>query len=428
MMSQQMVDMRDDKKHHGLGRMMAVVGIGYLFLIIVDPRNGLPKLSIQYLLKDDLHLDATQIANFLALSAFAWYCKPLAGLLTDSFPLFGTRRKGYLILSTFATAGFWLGLAVFPHTSATLFWSMIVINVGLMIAQTTLGGMMVEAGQEHRATGRLSSARMGGEYSGILLGGLASGWVAARFLRPGFVASAILLAIFIALVVWLVKERPKSESEEPKEGVLNQTVNQLTALFKSRTLWIATGFWMLVRFAPGFDTPLFFYKSETLKITKEFMGVIAFTNAGAAIAGSLIYLWACRRYPLDKLLYFGVIVNVLSTIIFFAYKSSFSGLIVEGIHGLGNSLAFMAILDLLARATPKRSEALGYALIFSLGNISVAFSDIGGSWLYEKLQRSFMSMVWLNSATSALVLLAIPFLPKVLVAHRDGQLTTLDVK
>ena len=84
-------------------------------------------------------------------------------------------------------------------------------------------------------------------------------------------------------------------------------------------------------------------------------------------------------------------------------------------------MAWLAILDLLARSTPKGCEALGYALIFSFGNISYQMSDVLGSSWFEKFGNSFTPMVWINSGTSALVLLAIPFLPKSLVAHTDGQ-------
>ena len=85
------------------------------------------------------------------------------------------------------------------------------------------------------------------------------------------------------------------------------------------------------------------------------------------------------------------------------------------------AMASLVILDLLARSTPKGCEALGYALIFSFGNISLYTSDFFGASWFEKFGNSFTPMVWINSGTSALVLLAIPFLPKSLVAHTDGQ-------
>jgi hypothetical protein len=94
---------------------------------------------------------------------------------------------------------------------------------------------------------------------------------------------------------------------------------------------------------------------------------------------------------------------------------------VESAAGMGTGMAFLAILDLLARSTPKGSEALGYSLIFSFGNMSLLGSDVLGSNLYETFHHNFTPMVWINSGTSALVLFAIPFLPKILVEHTDGH-------
>ena len=98
-----------------------------------------------------------------------------------------------------------------------------------------------------------------------------------------------------------------------------------------------------------------------------------------------------------------------------------TALVIEGLYGLCTALAFMPIFDLLARATPKEYAALGYALIFSLGSLSVSGSDLIGAWILEHFNRNFTGMILINSATSALVLLALPFLPRALVAHRDGE-------
>src|SRR3954462_1220946 len=94
---------------------------------------------------------------------------------------------------------------------------------------------------------------------------------------------------------------------------------------------------------------------------------------------------------------------------------------IEGLYGLCTALAFMPIFDPLARATPKEFAALGYALIFSLGSLSVSGSDLMGSWIFERSAHSFAGMILLNSGSSAIVLLVLPFLPRQLVAHRDGD-------
>ena len=399
-------------------RVMMLVGIGYLFLIFSDHRDGITALTIKVILKDQFHLNPTKIAAFFVIASMPWYFKPLAGLLTDNFPLLGTRRKGYLVVSTLLAGIFWIVLAIVPTSYGSMLTLLVCINIGLVIGQTTLGGLLVQYGQEYKATGQMSAIRNASENLALLVSALVSGWIASHFVRPGMAIAGVLL---FALAGFFIKFHHEPRETIPSTGAAKATLLQFKKLFTSRTLWIATVFWMLIRFTPGFQTPLFFHQTDHLKLSLEFIGFLKFINCGTAFIGSLAYIYLCRRYSLRTLLYFGVILNVLSAFCYLGYNSKLGAGLVESAAGLGTGMAFLAILDLLARSTPKGCEALGYALIFSFGNISLFTSDfLGASW-FEKFGNSFTPMVWINSGTSALVLLAIPFLPKSLVAHTDGQ-------
>ncbi len=399
-------------------RVMMLVGIGYLFFIFSDPKDGIMGLAMKVILKDQLHLDPTKIASFFAIASMAWYFKPLAGLLTDNFPLLGTRRKGYLVASALLAGVLWIVLAIIPTSYGSMLTLLVIINIGLVIGQTTLGGMLVQYGQEYKATGQMSAIRNAAESLGLLLSALVSGWIASHFIRPGMAITGVLLFV---LVGFFVKFHHEPRVTIPNTGAAKATLLQFKKLFTSRTMWIATVFWMLVRFTPGFQTPLFFHQTDHLKLSIEFIGFLNFIHYGTALIVSLAYIYLCRKYPLRTLLYFGVTLSVLSAFCYLGYNSKLGAVLVESAAGLGTGMAFLAILDLLARSTPKGCEALGYALIFSFGNISLQMSDIWGASWFEKFGNSFTPMVWINSGTTALVLLAIPFLPKSLVAHTDGH-------
>ena len=399
-------------------RVMMLVGIGYLFFVFSNPGDGIMGLAMKAILKDQLHLEPTKIAAFSVIASMAWYFKPLAGLLTDNFPLLGTRRKGYLVVSALLAGVLWIVLAIIPTSYGLMLTLLVIINIGLVIGQTTLGGMLVQYGQEYKATGQMSAMRNASENLALLVSALVSGWIASHFVRPGMAIAGVLLFV---LVGFFVKFHHELRVTIPSTGAAKATLLQFKRLFSSRTLWIATVFWMLVRFTPGFKTPLFFHQTDHLKISLEFIGFLQFIHFGTALIGSLAYIYLCRKYPLRTLLYFGVTLNVLSAFCYLGYNSKLGAGLVESAAGLGTAMAFSAIFDLLARSTPKGCEALGYALIFSFGNISLYTSDFFGASWFEKFGNSFTPMVWINSGTSALVLLAIPFLPKSLVAHTDGQ-------
>ncbi len=394
---------------------LLLVGAGYLFLTLCDSREGVANLALRFLLKDHLHLTATQLAGFFVIIKLAWYCKPFAGLLVDNVRLWGTRRKGYLVAFSAMTAVLWAALSFKHDTYASMLVLVLAINFTLMMVHTTLGGMLVEVGQAYSATGRISAVRSGTESFGWLLAGLAGGWIAARMLHYGFLLNAGLMLVLTFLFAKVLRENPAGP-DQPK-----WTLAQFKPLLRLRTLWTAAGFWVLVKFSPGFGTPLFYYQSETLGFSPQYIGYLGFVSAAAGLLGSLCYMQVCRRVALNKLLWVGVGLHAVSSLAYFAYQSMGLAISIEALYGLCTALAFMPIFDLLARATPKAFAALGYALIFSLGSLSVSGSDLFGSWLFERMDHSFAGMIMLNSGSSALVLLVIPFLPRVLVQHRDGE-------
>src|SRR5438552_3827400 len=61
-----------------------------------------------FLLKDYFHLEKEDVAFFFYWVTFPWNVKPLVGILTDAFPLFGTRRRHYMMLGSIAAGGMWL--------------------------------------------------------------------------------------------------------------------------------------------------------------------------------------------------------------------------------------------------------------------------------------------------------------------------------
>jgi hypothetical protein len=73
------------------------------------------------------------------------------------------------------------------------------------------------------------------------------------------------------------------------------------------------------------------------------------------------------------------------------------------------------------RATPRGSEALGYSVMMSVWNFAGALSDVVGSWLMSGLGLSFTALIFVNASTTLATLVAVPFLPRVLLARREGE-------
>src|SRR5271169_7088698 len=68
-----------------------VEGMGQIVGLISQPLN--------YYLKEALGWTPVQVTAFITIFNLPWIIKPIYGLVSDFVPLFGYRRKGYLIVA-----------------------------------------------------------------------------------------------------------------------------------------------------------------------------------------------------------------------------------------------------------------------------------------------------------------------------------------
>lgn len=389
--------------------------LGFFGLQLSNP-SFLGQITFNHLLKDELKLPAAMTSSFFLIVGLAWYCKPVAGILTDAFPLFGTRRRHYLLISIAAAGACWVAISFMPHEYQVLVGSVAVLNCFLVMCSTVLGGFLVEAGQRMRATGRLTATRMFGTYTAMLIMGPLGGLLAVIGLRAtAWASAACILMVFPLAYVYL--------KEKPQKGVhleaIHNAKQQLSAIVRSKTLWWALVFASLFYFAPGFTTPLYYYQKDHLGVDDQFVGYLGMMKGAGLIVGAILYGFLARRFSLVKLLAFGITISALCALLYLLYSSPTRALAVDFTYGFGFALAEVCLLDLCARSTPKGSEALGFALIVSVTNLTTQGADVIGSVLVGA-KWSFPDLVLLNAGTSLVVLILLPFLPRTLLGTRDA--------
>src|SRR5262245_1253455 len=94
-------------------RWSVIIAAGMLASNLALP--DLLDLPIKHLLRTELRLGRDEVSLFLSLAGLPWYFKVLAGLLSDCFPLLGTRRRHYLIFSGTLAGASWLAAGTVPH-------------------------------------------------------------------------------------------------------------------------------------------------------------------------------------------------------------------------------------------------------------------------------------------------------------------------
>ena len=406
-----------------LRRMFFLISVG-LFITTLGQPGVIGQLPFRFLFKNQFHFNAAQQANFFAIATFAWYLKPLAGLLCDSFPLFGTRRRSYLILAGVVAGLAWSLFAIAPRSYLTFFWLMVTLNAAMVIASTSIGGLLVEAGQEGRATGRLASVRYAIDGVINVIAGPLGGWLAARAFGWTAGLGAMLLFLLVPMTLVLVKE-PRLARRNL--AVWSAAAVQFRLILRSKTMWATAALLMFVFMAPGFGIAMNYYQQDVLQFSTTFIGRLQALSGIGSILATGLYAYLCRKVPLKPLLWGGVFLNAVSSLPYLWYRSPQSAIIIDTTNGFLAILGILPLFDLAARATPKGSESFGYALLLSVYNISVfAISYPLGSWLYELpgvgWHHNIGRLIWLNAGTSLVALILVPFLPRMLLAQREGEI------
>src|SRR3989475_13130662 len=122
-------------------------------------------------------------------------------MISDSFPLFGTRRKSYFLLtSALATlAGIALGLVGEP-TYSKLAVFMLIMGLGIAFTDVLTDAMMVENGKPLGLTGAFQSVQWTAINVAILLVGIVGGYLAQhRLLQAGFLLPALFPLLTLVL-------------------------------------------------------------------------------------------------------------------------------------------------------------------------------------------------------------------------------------
>ena len=393
-----------------------MVGLGAFVTTIAQPAV-IGRLPLQLLLKNQLHFHAQTLATFMAVIAFAWNVKPIAGIMSDAFPLFGTRRRHYMLLSAGMAAVCWFLMGVVPRSYMPLLLTAFGANAFMVIASTVMGGLMVEAGQRYGISGRVTSIRQALQSVVSLGNGILGGYLAATAFGWTVGIATALLLILALVTFFALTERPVAVRDR---DVLANARRELVTLFRSRTLWASGSFLALVYISPGFTTPLLFMQTDTLNFSTPYIGLMESIEGAAGLLGALIYGVVCRRFNLRQLLTTAIALNVTVTLLYLRYGHD-TAPFIHATVGFAVICSELALMDLAVRSTPPGCESLGFALMMSARNLALGGSDMIGSWLIDSRGWVFHELVWLNAGTTALILFFIPFLPRAVMSRKDGD-------
>jgi MFS family permease len=389
---------------------MLFFAIVYVVEGIGQARVGIIFQPLNYYLKV-IGWTPVQVTAYLAILNFPWIIKPVFGLVSDFIPLFGYRRKSYLIISSICAVGAyaWIVRLTEPSEFALL---LVLTSFAMATASTLCGALLAENGQSYR----LSSTFVGQQWLWFYIAIMASSFVGGALVERLPPLSALQAAAGVAAVapiavilasLFLLSER-KSRANRLE---VQRTFQSLVTALKSAKLYLVAFFLFLYSFAPGFGTPLYYFMTDELKFSQSYIGILGSIASAGWIAGALVHRWFLRKMSSKALLYISIVLGTLAAASFLLLADEVTAAIVNFANGAAMMIATIASLTLAANYCPKRSEGFAFAGLMSIMNLADVFSNNIGAFLYEHVFDSRLGpLIIVSAATTAFAAVLVPLL------------------
>jgi MFS family permease len=439
--------------------------------------TGVAELFFQ---KDVLKLSPAEVAGIAFWITLPWSMKMVAGVASDVYPLFGSRRAAYLLVGTALTLSGYGMLAWAVDTKATYLLASVLVAVGFMVQDVVADALSVEVAETDEEIGQIQTlGRMALLLGGISVGYL-SGWLAGTIgPRPVFaLATALPLLVASSLALgWRARRRISPPAVSPaaaQAGPLSGGKAQLVLLVGlgyaafgvglqmlqvpfaqeivlvvsmaliclllqkvgiSRGVAVASIVIFLFRATPAVGQGYFYWAVDQLRFDEKFLGILAQVTAVLSLLGLLVFRKTIVKRPVSFTLFWVVVVGTL------LYLPNIG--LFYGLHDwLGISARTLALVDttisaplaqltmvpmlvLIAKTAPRGAEATMFAIMASLMNLALSASQLFTQYvndLFHVTQQDYSNLGLLMILVGMIGLLPLLALPLLWYEERGAAL------
>jgi len=420
-----------------------------LVIYFVQGALGLSRLAITFRLKDDLGLPPAEVAALMGVINLPWILKPLYGFLSDAVPIFGSRRRSYLLLSGLVGCGAWAYLATGVVAPTGIIAGATLASLTVAFADVVADSIVVERTRAAEDAGdrSLAGTLQSSCWLAQAVGGIASAYFSGSMLEAFGIQTVFgvtaLLPLLVSLFAGGLQEsgpaavRPAPASAANRLGAGSAGIEALDdaglpVRVRLRLLWQAvTDRRVLVPLAvlfiwlskPSADMPFLFFLNNDLGFGAEMLGRLRFAESAASFAGILFYRLFLREVSTRKIFVgttiayvpFGLLQMLLASKLHRRLGIPDVALAFGDDVGLSAlaQVAFMPTLVLAARLCPPGVEGALFATLMSVYNLARIVGQETGGLLTKLLgvtETDFTRLPLLIGICTAASLLPLPLL------------------
>ena len=400
--------------------------LAILTVYFVQGILGLARLAVTFFLKDSLGLNPAEVATITGITFLPWIIKPVYGFISDGFPIFGYRRRPYIIISGILGAISWLVLAFIVDDILVAVVALLMASLSVAISDVIVDSLVVERAREESVAqaGSLQSLCWGVSALGGLITAYLSGWLIEVFGINGVFEITATFPLLVSLVAWLiVEEKSDIANLEGRKDLIVAQTQQLWQAIKQKSIYLPVAFLFIWQATPTAESAFFFFTTNELGFEPEFLGRVRLVTSVASLVGVFIFQQFLKNVPFRKIFAWSIVISTLlglTNLLLVTHANRLIG-IDDRLFSLGDSLiltvmgqiSWLPVLVLCARLCPKGVEATLFALLMSIWNLSLFVSSqisaVLTAWL-AVTEVNFENLWLLVTITNLSTLIPLPFL------------------
>lgn len=324
-------------------------------------------VAVQFQLVDEYHTSPAQNAYAWAIISIPWVLKPVYGLISDKFPLFGYRRS-YISASSFVCGVLFAYTPSIVDGRISLVATLTCCSLFMCVADVGCDSVMVELTKSETTNtqGQLQSGCWMARTLGSLLGSGLSGITYNLWGFGPVIRITALPILFLSVYIWNLQERHKIHSG---------TTVLATAFRSFLGMWRILLFILINAMVPEISSVLW-YKIRSQGIDPLGMSVISLAGAVAACCAAFIYqFWRGFRSTLIISLLLGVLSTMVAVAIALG-APAFHFAILRSVLGSTSSIFFvLPIVIYTAKQCPTGAEGTTYSMVMSWMNLVGILSE-----------------------------------------------------
>lgn len=369
---------------------------------------GLLAQPLQFFLMKGLGLNAADVSTNMAILMLPWIWKPVLGFFMDLFPLFGYRRKSYLILA-FSIAAVTFSLLLFKAQLQSIMLCVFIAAAAMAMNTALLVGMAVEKGREDGLARHYFRIQEIFYYSAAILAASIGGSLCQHF-QPlvGFQYAVGFSIVPMIGMIFLSLKQVKEEKSENKVASVGSAISSVKQALFSAPLWMACILSFLWNFLPCFGVPLYFFESKILQFPQVSIGTLSAWNSAGMLVAAFLHKRIMDKLSSAQQLFLISSTICLSTLSYFFLSTPENATFIEFFRGIANMFGILGIYCFASEHCPKRIEVTVMALLVGLRNIATNTAVYTGGQLFTFVfPNDFHSLVLISLASCALAFIAV---------------------